>query len=146
MAENAIPAFRADGYLPEGLHLASESEVTFRFGVGNAQRRRLALRLRRWLQLCRDVGATRFLLDGRFVTAKARPDDVDAVVLLPATFEQQITDGNESALELEEMLVTRRPEEFFGAEDETDWLEWFEFFSRTREDDNRRKGLVEVAL
>jgi hypothetical protein len=27
-----IPAFRPDGYLPEGLHRGTESEVTFRFG------------------------------------------------------------------------------------------------------------------
>ena len=54
--------------------------------------------------------------------------------------------GIESALELEEMILTRRPEEIFAAEDETDWNEWIEFFSRTRESDDRRKGLVEVKL
>ena len=41
---------------------------------------------------------------------------------------------------------TRRPEEIFAAEDETDWNEWVEFFSRTRETDGRRKGLVELEL
>jgi hypothetical protein len=141
-----IPAFRADGYLPEGLYLASEAEVLFRFGASNRRRRRLALRLRRWIELCRSVGAVRLLVDGSFVTAKTNPDDVDAVVLVPMNFERQILDGNESALELEEMLLTRRPEEIFGAEDETDWSEWVEFFARTREADGRRKGLVEVAL
>lgn len=146
MPDNAIPAFRVDGYLPEGLHLATEAEVLFRFGASNRKRRRLALRLRRWLQLSRDVGAIRFFVDGSFVTEKSMPDDVDAVVLLPTNFEQQIFNGIESALELEEMLLTRRPEEIFGAEDEADWLEWVEFFSRTREPDDRRKGLVEVAL
>lgn len=44
------------------------------------------------------------------------------------------------------MLLTRRPEEIFAAEDETDWHDWIEFFSRTRESDGRRKGLVEVIL
>lgn len=29
--ELKIPPFRADGYLPEGLYLASEVEITFRF-------------------------------------------------------------------------------------------------------------------
>lgn len=50
------------------------------------------------------------------------------------------------ALELEQMLLTRSPEELFAAEDEADWNDWAEFFSRTREADNRRKGLVEIAL
>jgi len=52
----------------------------------------------------------------------------------------------DTATEFEEMLLTRRPEEVFAAEDETDWNEWVEFFSRTREIDGRRKGLVEIEL
>ena len=80
------------------------------------------------------------------MTAKANPNDLDAVILLPQNFEQQVAEGLEPALELEEMLLTRRPEEIFAAEDEHDWNEWVEFFSRTREADGRRKGLVEIAL
>lgn len=141
-----IPQFRADGYLPEGLHLASEAEVLFRFGSPNRRRRRLALRLRRWVELVREVGGRRLLVDGSFVTAKDQPNDIDAVVLLPPDFEEQVERGTEPALELEEMLMTRLPEEIFAAEDEMDWNEWVEFFSRTREADGRRKGLVEVVL
>jgi hypothetical protein len=144
--EPTIPPFRVDGYLPEGLFPATEAEVTFRFGASTRRRRRLAMRLRRWIELGRQVGAHRLLVDGSFVTAKANPDDVDAVILLPQDFEQQIDQGNEPALDLEEMLLTRRPEEIFAAEDEADWNEWVEFFSRTREADGRRKGLVEVRL
>jgi hypothetical protein len=44
------------------------------------------------------------------------------------------------------MLLTRRPEELFAAEDDADWTAWLEFFSRTREADDRRKGLVEITL
>lgn len=44
------------------------------------------------------------------------------------------------------MLLIRRPEELFAAEDEADWDDWVEFFSRTREADGRRKGLVEIKL
>ncbi|HLW66770.1 MAG TPA: hypothetical protein VKS79_15760 [Gemmataceae bacterium] len=49
-------------------------------------------------------------------------------------------------MELEEMLLTRRPEDIFAAEDDADWNEWIEFFSRTRQADGRRKGLVEVSF
>ena len=144
--EEGIPKFRADGYLPEGLYNAVENEVTFRFGASSRQRRRLALRLRRWIELARLVGGLRLLVDGSFVTAKAEPADIDAVILLPSDFQRQIELGVEAALELEEMILTRRPEEIFAAEDETDWNEWVDFFSRTREADGRRKGLVEVKL
>jgi len=141
-----IPAFRTDGYLPEGLHPASEGDATFRFGSDTPRRTRLVLRLRRWLLLARDIGARRLLIDGSFVTAKPEPEDVDAVILLPVNFAAQVEQGSESAIELEQMLLTRRPEELFAAEDELDWNDWFEFFSRTRESDGRRKGLVEIQL
>ena len=142
----SIPAFRADGYLPSGLHLASEAEVLFRFGASSSRRRRLALRLRRWVELAHGVRARRLLVDGSFVTAKQEPNDIDAVLFLPNDFDEQIEARIEQALELEEMLLTRRPEEIFAAEDEADWHDWVEFFSRTREADGRRKGLVEVEL
>ncbi len=141
-----IPDFRDDGYLPEGLHVSTEAEVTFRFGSSTPRRRRLILRLRRWLELSRSTHARRFLVDGSFVTAKGEPHDIDAVVLLAHDFEQQVFDGLEAALEFEEMLLTRRPEEIFAAEDTRDWNDWVEFFSRTREADGRRKGLLEIQL
>jgi hypothetical protein len=143
---SALPPFRADGYLPEGLFRATEAEVLFRFGTSTRRRRRLALRLRRWIELSRHLGGRRLLVDGSFVTAKAEPNDIDAVLLLPTDFQQLIEQGDPPAMELEEMLLTRRPEELFAAEDEMDWDEWVEFFGRTREADGRRKGLVEVIL
>ena len=143
---STIPPFRSDGYLPEGIYACSEAEAIFRFGSSNRHRRRLVLRLRRWIELGRKVGARRLLVDGSFITSKEEPYDIDSVILLPTDFSQQIEQEHESALELEEMLLTRRPEEIFAAEDEVDWEEWVEFFSRTRELDGRRKGLVEVML
>jgi hypothetical protein len=141
-----IPDFRADGYLPDGLYLSTEADATFRFGSTSSRRRRLALRLRRWLALAHQVKAKRFLLDGSFVTAKPDPNDIDAVVWLPTDFQAQIDRGLGAALELEHMLLTRHPEEIFAAEDQRDWDDWVEFFSRTREADGRTKGLVEVQL
>lgn len=141
-----IPDFRDDGYLPEGLYVATEAEVTFRFGTATPRRRRLALRVRRWIQLSRAVAAKRLFLDGSFVTAKLDPNDVDAVVWLGSDFVRRVSRGDTEALELEMMLVTRQPEEIFAAEDRRDWDDWVEFFSRTREADGRRKGVVEVEL
>ena len=141
-----IPKFRSDGYLPEGLHFATEAQATFRFGTLNRRRRYLVLRMRRWVVIARQVGAIRLLIDGSFVTAKDEPNDIDAVIWLPPDFEHQIEKGIEAALELEDMLLTRHPEEIFAAEDETDWDDWVAFFSRTREVDGRRKGLVEIEL
>ncbi len=141
-----IPDFRDDGYLPEGLHVATDAEITFRFGTSTIQRRRLTLQLRRWIELARIIGAKRLFIDGSFVTAKSDPNDIDAVVWLPEDFPERVSGGNLEAVELETMLLTRRPEEIFAAEGRLDWDDWLEFFSRTREADGRRKGLVEVEL
>ena len=141
-----IPDFRHDGYLPEGLHLATEAEINFRFGTATSRRRRLALRLRRWIELSRTVAAKRLFVDGSFVTAKPAPNDVDAVVWLGDDFKDRVSRGDVGAVELEMMLVTRQPEEIFAAEDRRDWDDWVEFFSRTRKADGRRKGIVEVEL
>lgn len=94
-----IPDFRSDGYLPVGTFLAAEAEVTFRFGTANRQRRRLVLRVRRWIDLARQARAPRLFVDGSFVTAKPEPNDVDAVILLPRDFEDQILAESEAALE-----------------------------------------------
>jgi hypothetical protein len=143
---SGIPDFRPDGYLPAGLFLATEAECTFRFGTQNRRRRRLVLRVRHWTKLAREVKALRLLIDGSFVTAKEEPDDVDAVVWLPESFETQVKQGIDAAVELEEMLSLRLPEEIFAAFRQADWDNWVSFFSRTREADRRKKGLVEIVL
>ena len=40
-----IPAFRPDGYLPEGVHAATEAEVAARFGLVTPRREFLMERL-----------------------------------------------------------------------------------------------------
>lgn len=138
------PVFDEQGYLSP-MQACSEAEVVRWFG-GNDQRQGLLHRVRTWIRLARTVGARRLLLDGSFVTAKNEPGDVDAVVLLPEDFRDQVRAGNPEAGELIRMFATREPKELFAAEDEGDWWGWFEFFSRTREATGRRKGLIEVML
>jgi hypothetical protein len=96
--------------------------------------------------LARAVKAVRLLLDGSFVTGKEDPGDIDAVVLLPRDFREQLREGVAEAVRLQAMFVTREPQELFPAEDEEDWWGWYEFFSRTRSSNGRRKGLIEVTL
>ena len=80
-----IPPFRLDGYLPEGIYVCSEAEVIFRFGSLN-RRRRLVLRLRRWIELGRQVGARRLLVDGSFVRQKQ-----SRMILIASSFCQWIS-------------------------------------------------------
>ncbi len=138
------PVFDDDGFIPP-LSTCTEAEVALWFGFTNT-RQRLLDRVHNWISLARAVKARRLLLDGSFVTGKEEPGDVDAVVLLPNDFRDQIQAGNPKAIELHEMFRSREPKELFAAEDEEDWWAWFCFFSKTREVNRRCKGLVEVAL
>jgi len=138
------PIFDEEGYISP-TQTCNEAEITLCFGW-NENRRKLLARIRNWIELARAVKARRLLLDGSFVTAKEHPGDVDAVVLLPVDFRLQLQAGNSEALELAKVFLSREPKELFAAEDEEDWWEWFEFFSRTRERTGRRKGLIEVTL
>ncbi len=140
-----IPELRDDGYLPEGVHLAELEEIVARFG-NTSRRSRLIARIRIWVGLARSIGARRLLLAGSFVSAKPEPTDVDSVILLPESFANQLDRGLQDALELAEMLTTRYPEEIFAAEDDSDWYNWVEFFTRTRESDARTQGVIEVKL
>ena len=92
------------------------------------------------------IHAQGLFVDGSFVTEKNEPDDIDAVILLPSNFRQLLTNGSEAEIEMEYMLLTRQPEEIFGAEDADDWNQWLQFFMQTREADNRTKGIVEIEL
>lgn len=138
------PAFDHDGCIPP-MQACTEAVVARWFGA-NPHRGELMERVRDWLSLARAVRAKRVLLDGSFVTAKEEPGDVDAVVLLPEDFRDQLRDGSREAAKLYEMFVTREPKELFAAEDDEDWWGWFAFFSRTRKANGRRKGLIEVVL
>jgi hypothetical protein len=136
------PAFDDAGYIPP-IQICTEAEVVRWFGFSNHRNRQIDI-IREWLRLGRAVHARRLLLDGSFVTKKKKPGDVDAVMLLPDDFRDQLQTGNSSAAELSEMFRTRKPKELFAAEDERDWWEWFGFFSRTREANGQYKGLIEV--
>jgi hypothetical protein len=133
-----------EGYIPPTL-TCTEAELDWWFGL-NGRRRELLERIHTWISLASAVKARRFLLDGSFVTAKGEPGDVDAVILLPEDFCDQLRDGNREAVTLRDMVLTRKPKELFAAEDEVDWWRWVEFFGRTREANGRRKGLIEVTL
>ena len=138
-----IPELRPDGYLPEGLFLATETEVEATFGRVNVQRQTLMRRLSYFLQLARAAGVLRFFVNGSFVTAKPEPGDVDAVRLVPAGWSAETSVATR---ELYEVALARLPKELFIAYSESRWDQWVEFFGRTRESDGRRKGLVEVQL
>jgi hypothetical protein len=85
-------------------------------------------------------------VDGSYVTAKTNPEDVDVVIWVGEKFMELLEQGDEKALNLELMFLTREPKEAFAVFDEDGWNAWLDFFSSIRNREYEWKGLVEVRL
>lgn len=71
-----ITGLDARGLLPEGIHPAAWEELVERFGW-NEHRQQLLRGLSEALGLLRSAGCRRVYVNGSFVTAKQRPNDID---------------------------------------------------------------------
>lgn len=103
-------------------------------------------RLQTFVTLARYVEALRMFVNGSYVTAKTNPEDVDVVIWVGEKFLQLLEQGDELALNLELMFLTREPKEAFAVFDEEGWTAWLNFFSSIRNREGEWKGLVEVQL
>lgn len=80
-----IPPLSPDGLLPDGVHECTLDEAVERFGrfQGSDVRVRLARQLAQYVDEVRSARVGRYLIvDGSFVTAEARPNDVDLLLVL----------------------------------------------------------------
>lgn len=86
-----LPAFRADGWLPEGHHKATWEEITERFGgdASSDKRLQVARRFFAWRDACRAAGLSGTLVvNGSFISQKSEPGDIDCIfVYAPACAE-----------------------------------------------------------
>ena len=141
-----IPTLQENGFLPPGLYLADLEEIWERFGSTSERRQMLFSRLRTFVELAIHVEALRMFVDGSYVTAKTNPEDVDVVIWVGEKFLELLEKGDEKALNLELMFLTREPKEAFAVFDEDGWNAWLDFFSSIRNREDEWKGLVEVCL
>jgi len=76
-----IPPFNEFGHLPPGVHVATLEEIDARFGK-ISELRRVQMESVRWLvELAKNAGVQRVILNGSFVTDIIDPNDVDCVLL-----------------------------------------------------------------
>lgn len=78
-----LPAFREDGWLPEGHHQTTWEEIEAPFGgEAGSHRARVFANLIRWRDAARAKGmAGLVILDGSFISTKAAPGDFDCIVV-----------------------------------------------------------------
>lgn len=94
---DAIPAHRADGSLPAGVHRSSWAEFERRF-AWNPVRAGMLERFARALRHLSDGGIERVVVAGSFVTTKADPSDIDGVAHLA---DASVHDARVAARQLE---------------------------------------------
>src|ERR1700722_17526653 len=81
-----IPPYNDDGYLPPGIHPATQDEIAARFGQ-DSELRGVQMESLRWLvDLARRAGSQRIVVNGSFVTDILEPNDVDCVLLIGPDF------------------------------------------------------------
>ena len=79
-----------DGVLPEGIHDCTIDEIEDRFGriQGTDWRCTLTAQLREYLKEAWKCGFIKaVIVDGSYVTAKDRPEDIDILVVLASDFD-----------------------------------------------------------
>lgn len=86
-----IPPFNEHGYLPPGIHRATLDEIDARFGT-MSELRRVQMESVRWMvELAKQAGVQRIVLNGSFVTDIMEPNDVDCLLLVGPRNRQQLT-------------------------------------------------------
>src|SRR5262245_59948022 len=143
----AIPAFTEDGLLPDGIHDCTLQEVEGRFGRFQESDRRPRL-WTKFKQFVSEVQITGLrivvLIDGSFVTAKANPNDIDLILVLPATHDL----GRDLSVAEYDVLSAPRVKQRHGMDllvaragsDQYD--RYVRFFRQVRFEPDRNKGIL----
>ena len=147
----AIPALNAAGVLPPGLYDSAMAELRERFGAfrESDHRARLFTRLQELHETVKSSGLfDALVVDGSFVTAKPKPNDIDVIALLKVghDFERDLP-MSEYSLVSRVLMRRRYGFDVLVAENESPlYHTYLEFFSRVREIPDIRKGLVRLVL
>jgi hypothetical protein len=146
-----IPLFNPDGWLPPGLYRCTLAEAAARFGTfqGSDRRPRLWARLVEFMREASLSGAVQMVvIDGSFVTTKPDPNDIDLVLVLPAShdFSADLPGAQY------DILAQKRVRKRFGFDilvvknGSESMDQAVAFFQQVRQQPGVRKGLLEILL
>lgn len=146
-----IPDLDSAGFLPQGIFDCTLPEIELRFGrfETSDDRPRLFRQLLAYVSELRQWGIVRaVLVDGSFVTAKSKPNDIDLVLVLPDDFKMPVSLIPASYNSLSRNRVRRRWgfDLFLAREGGAELSKFVEFFQQVRHEPGRRKGLLRVSL
>ena len=146
-----IPAFNPGGFLPEGVHECTVTEVQQRFGAFQASDRRPRLfeQLEAFLVAARESGLVRHVvIDGSFVTAEPGPNDIDLILIIAGDYDLAADLSPSQYNILSKTRVRKR----FGfdlvavRENSSELDEAVGFFEQVRGTPGVRKGIFKVSI
>lgn len=130
-----LPALRADGTLPPGVHTATLDEVFAAFPAATPPRQALNAALANCVSTVKHLHlADRIALDGSYITREPAPADVDMIVLTPGIYQM----AGEQRFAAEGIDTTLLDIQF--AHDVAAFQGWLAFFATGR--NNVPKGIV----
>ena len=135
-----IPAFNDQGNLPVGIHTTTFDEFKQQFGF-NVWRQTLLLNLRDLIDSASRIGGLRIVIGGSFVTNKAEPGDIDAILVVSNDFDAHTPDAHilaqaKTLFNVHLFIERERNQERINL--------WLKFFGHDR--NAIPKGLVEIDL
>jgi len=146
-----IPPLDQHGLLSAGIHDCALDELKAKFGSFQISDQRPKL-FQKLLAFVVEAQSARFarclLIDGSFVTAKADPNDIDLVLVLPRTHDLK-SDLSPAQYNLVSKRSVQRRYGFDMVavrEDTAEYAEAAAFFHQVRGQPALRKGLLRLAL
>lgn len=146
-----IPDFDEHRLLPVGVHDCALDEIKARFGSfqGSDRRPKLFAKLESFVAEAKTLRLVRsIIVDGSFVTAKADPNDIDLVLVVPA--------GHDFSADLNpaeyNVLSKRRVHRRLGFDllvacaDSDEYRRYVWFFQQIRFEPGRAKGILRLQL
>jgi hypothetical protein len=146
-----IPALTSEGFLPEGVHDCTLTEVGERFGQFQRSDRRCRL-FERLADYVRSAQASKVvwavIVDGSFVTNKDAPSDVDLIVV---SLRKGALPANLRPMEYNVLSKRSIRRQFSldvlsAQEGELEVDEHIDFFSQVRNRPELRKGMLRIVL
>jgi hypothetical protein len=146
-----IPAFTADGLLPEGVHDCTLEEVRERFGQFQRTdwRPRLFERLEAFLREAQRTGfVVAIIVNGSFVTDHDAPNDVDVILVLRADhdFYADLRPFAYNVVSKRQVRRTYGIDMLIGREGHRELDEHVRLFSSIKDVSDRRKGMLRIRL
>jgi hypothetical protein len=146
-----IPALNEHGLLPEGIHDCTLAEIEARFGRFQHSDRRPSL-WRIFKQFADEIAkvgvVTSVLIDGSFVTAKADPNDIDLILVLPPThdFDRDLSPAEYNVLSARAVKRRHKLDILVASSDSDQYRRYLRLFQQVRLEPERLKGMLRIKL